>query len=100
MGEEMRVTGAIGRGGVRVAVESDGRTVWVNGSLGLLGRFGNAGIDIHQPLSEQMEEGECLFCTHAYTGPADWVVFKEKMAEHFGVQVGDEHMPVRFKETP
>ena len=77
-------------------VSSDGTSVWVNGVGGLLGRFGRAGIDIHQPLSEQQEKGECLFCTHALTSPSDWDLFVAKMKEHFGIEVPAKHMPTTF----
>jgi hypothetical protein len=75
---------------------TDGVTTWVNGAS-LLGRFGRTGIDVHRPLSEQSMDGECLFCTHAFTTAADWETFKEKMLEHHGVTVSDRYMPERFK---
>lgn len=78
-------------------ISSDGRTVWVNGEVGLLGRFGWAGIDIHKPLELQNLEGECLFCTHSETTKEDWEVFKTKMKECFGIEVPDKHKPKRLQ---
>lgn len=77
---------------------SDGRTVWVNSEEGhLIGRFGVFGIDIHRDLCEQSDKGECLYCTHEVTKPADWETFKVKMREHHKVRVTDKHRPSRFQ---
>lgn len=78
-------------------IHNDGVTVWVNGPMGLLGRFGRNGIDIHRPMFEQAIKGECLFCTHEPTTRADWVLFQTKMREHFDITVPDKHMPKRFQ---
>jgi len=79
-------------------VDSDGKTVWVNGRDGLLGRFGVNGIDIHHPLTAQVELGsECLFCTHAPTTAEDWDLFVGKMFSEFGIVVLKEHRPDRFR---
>lgn len=80
----------------RVVVESDGTTVWVNTLDGMIGRFGRAGIDIHRPLKEQSEKGECLYCTHAMTTSRDWPIFVQKMKELFDIDVPESHKPARF----
>lgn len=77
-------------------IESDGKTVWVNGPNGAIGRFGVNGIDVHQPITPGDTKGECLHCTHARTTRADWDVFVTKMREHHGVEVTAEHMPKRL----
>jgi hypothetical protein len=77
-------------------ITSDGKTVWVNGSEGALGRFGLNGIDVHQPRIAGEEHGECLHCTHERTTRADWDVFVAKMFEHFGITVPQQHMPERL----
>jgi hypothetical protein len=79
------------------SVESDGITVWVNGAGGLLGRFGKAGIDIHRSSQDQLDKGECLFCTHAFVTEKDWPLFKEKMLEHFSIKVSDRYKSKRFR---
>jgi hypothetical protein len=78
-------------------ITTDGRTVWVNGVSSLLGRFGLQGIDVHRPLIEQEDRGECLHCTHGPTTRADWDVFVQKMREHFGIAVAAKYMPDRFR---
>lgn len=76
---------------------TDGITVWVNGGGGLIGRFGRQGVDIHQPMSEQQTHGECLFCTHGPTTPADWDTFVEKMLELHQIKVSAKFKPKRFR---
>jgi len=79
-------------------ITTDGVTVWVNGPRGLLGRFGRNGLDVHRPVEDQQEKGECLFCTHEPTTLADWKVFVEKMLLHFGVSVHyEKYMPDRLR---
>lgn len=77
-------------------IDSDGVTVWVNGVGGLLGRFGARGIDVHRPLEDQGEKGECLYCTHELTSRDDWEIFRSKMKELHGVNVSQKHRPKRF----
>jgi len=78
---------------------SDGKTVWVNGAEGLLGRFGRGGIDVHRPAVEQAETGrECLHCTHTAPTAADWDVFVLKMKEHHGIEVGNAYRPKKLKK--
>jgi len=80
-------------------VESDGITVWVNTEAECIGRFGQMGIDIHHTIEQQMAGStQCLECTHGPVSRLDWERFKEAMLEHYGVAVGDEHIPVRFKD--
>lgn len=79
-----------------VEIKSDGITVWVNQAC-MLGRFGRFGIDIHKPLEEQMNGGECLYCTHSETTKEDWEAFKTKMLELHDIKVSDRYMPRRFK---
>ena len=79
------------------SITSDGVTVWVNGPGGLLGRFGRNGVDIHRPLNDQEEKGECLSCTHEPTTLADWNLFVQQMLKHCGVSVHyEKYMPDRF----
>ena len=77
----------------------DGVTVWVNNEYGLVGRFSNMGIDIHNTLNSQETSGECLFCTHKKTTRADWEIFCIKMDQHFDIIVPQHTMPKRFKHT-
>ena len=67
---------------------ADGRTVWVNGTDGLIGRFCKRGIDVHK--GGMCVTGSCIPgpCTRAH-----WEQFKALMLEHHGVDVWDKHMP-------
>lgn len=84
-----------------MSIDTDGRTVWVNGAYGCLGRFGVAGIDIHRSVEEQRAgQGECLYCTHVELGKEttlkDWEIFVEKMREFYGIKISRRYMPTRF----
>jgi len=79
------------------SITSDGVTVWVNGTCGLIGRFGVRGVDIHRLASEQGVRGECLFCTHAVTTSADWDRFVIKMHELYSVSIPSSYKPHRVR---
>jgi hypothetical protein len=55
------------------------------------------GIDVHRPMDEQQEKGECLYCTHEPVTRADWDVFVAKMKEHLGITVPKRYLPKRFR---
>lgn len=74
-----------------VQISSDGITVWINGSQGLIARFGRMGIDIHCE-----DKGECLFCTHCRVTAKDWDLFVVKVMECYGIKVEQGHRPRRF----
>lgn len=82
-----------------VQIDSDGRTVWVNDADGCcIGRFGLMGIDIHHPMTEQLDAGsQCLLCTHGPTTATDWDAFVSGMRDLHGVEVADAHRPTRFR---
>lgn len=82
--------------GREAEIEGDGRTVWLNAPE-CLARFGLAGIDIHRGLAKQEEEGECLYCTHEITTPADWKTFVEKVKEFYGVLIPEKFRPLRLR---
>lgn len=80
-------------------VSWDGRTVWVNSGVdgSSVGRFGPGGVDVHHPVSVQIEIGRvCLACSPR-ADRAGWESFKEAMQSHYAVAVPDEAMP-RFLE--
>lgn len=85
------------REGVDYQVVSDGRTVWVNAPDGNLARFGLGGIDVHREPALQAAEGACLFCTGDFTTQKDWAVFVDKVRELHGVEVEEQHRPVRLR---
>ncbi|MYM92434.1 hypothetical protein [Duganella vulcania] len=71
-------------------VSADGTTVWVHGADGSnIGRFSKRfGIDVHRTLTAQMAgAGQCLHCTHAPAGPAQWEEFRTQMKAHHHVDV-------------
>lgn len=83
------------RTGGNTQIETDGRTVWVNGHDGMcLGRFSQVGIDIHRSFADQAAGlGECLECTHEPATAADWDRFQAGMMAHHGIQVASEFRP-------
>lgn len=88
-----------GKSQTTVEVQIGHRAVWVNAGTGeCIGRFGVYGIDVHHGLADQAERGECLDCTHARTGPADWLRFQRSMLEHHGVDLSKVPMP-KFVEN-
>lgn len=77
-------------------IDTDGVTVWINGPVHCMARFGRMGIDIHRYPADAVV-GECLFCTHAPTAAVDWKLFRTKMKELHGVVVPDRYTPKRFR---
>ena len=69
---------------------SEGRdAIWVHASDGsTVGRFGRFGIDLHNTLTDQMAGmSECKLCTHGRPTSADWILFRQKCSEFYGVDV-------------
>lgn len=72
---------------------SEGRdAIWVHASDGsTVGRFGRFGIDLHNTLTDQMAGmSECKLCTHGQPTPADWILFRQKCYEFYGVEVPND----------
>lgn len=86
--EELRGESMTDFVGLGVEVISDGRTVWINGPEGAIGRFGRMGTDVHYP-----DTTGCLYCTHGPQDEGDWWMFQTAMVLRHGVVVGDEHRP-------
>lgn len=78
-----------------VQIHTDGRTVWVNGPNGLLGRLGPVGIDVHADTGPSLSGLHCLDCGPLPEKP--WEAFVVSMKEHHGVVVGDEWQPLWSK---
>jgi hypothetical protein len=76
-------------------IDSDGRTVWVNGFDGCCwGRFSRYGIDVHHKGAAQVTLGtQCLECVGGPMEPHHWEQFKDAMMRHHAVVVDDRHMP-------
>jgi hypothetical protein len=73
-----------------IEVSADGSTVWVTANDGsCVGRFSKRfGIDVHRTAAEQLAgAGQCLFCTHAPAGAAEWSDFREAVLTHHGIEV-------------
>jgi hypothetical protein len=77
----------------RYQIDSDGRTVWVNGPI-LLGRFSKLGIDVHQ-------DGHCVgdSCSVGPCTLNDWRTFQQKIRDMHGIEVPDKHMPEYLRES-
>lgn len=76
-----------------IVASSRGDVLWVNGDDGsCLARFSKkGGIDVHNSATVQMEGAkECLFCTHAPAGPAEWHLFRTKVAQHHGIMIPED----------
>lgn len=76
-------------------VQSNGDRVWVNGpdgaSVARISQHG--GIDVHRPLAEQGELGECLDCRRDLAGADAWEHFIRSLLRHFGVHIAERHRP-------
>lgn len=83
-------------------IESDGRTVWVNGSDGMcIGRFSKFGVDVHTTTEAQLGGApQCLACIHGLAPRDSWWAFRNAMIRFYGIRVGDEHTPDFVKAVP
>lgn len=76
----------------QIQIHTDGRTLWINGPNGLLGRLGPRGIDVHA------EPGSTVHCLDCGPLPAEpWEAFKVSMKKHHGVLLGDQWEPLWSK---
>lgn len=66
-----------------------GDAVWIHCSDGsTVGRFGRMGVDLHNSITEQLAgQPECRLCTHQRPTMADWIMFRQKAMEWWGVNV-------------
>jgi hypothetical protein len=76
-------------------IQSNGERVWINGpdgaSVARISKHG--GIDIHRPIAEQADRGECLDCRQDLFGEAAWKHFVRSVLRHFGIYVTARHRP-------
>lgn len=74
-------------------IETDGRTVWINGLDGLWGRFGPNGVDVH-------EHGVCAGdgCIPGPTNLKSWDTFKLQMQRVHGIRISDRYKPRWLQE--
>lgn len=70
-------------------ITTDGKTVWVNGPNGCLGRFSRHGVDVHRDPADPQSGPHCLDCSPE----PDWNRFKESMKLYHGVIVPDHYRP-------
>jgi len=71
-------------------IRTDGRTVWINATDGLIGRFSPLGIDVHaNPGSHE----HCLDCRSVKQLVDPWAVFVLSMREHHNVVLGKSMQP-------
>ena len=81
---------------MKFEVIADGTTVWVNSNEdgGCVARFGRNGIDIHRTTEEQMRgQPQCRSCTHSKVTLEDWICFRLKVREFYGVEVPEAYRP-------
>ena len=77
---------------IEYVITSDGRTVWVNGPNGAVGRFSKRGIDVHNE-----DNTGCLACSAGPCGVMEWLSFQIAMDKHYSIDVSG-HMPEWLKE--
>ena len=71
-------------------VAANGQTLWLNAVDGsCIGRFSKKfGIDVHNSFTAQMAgSGECICCTHAPAGTAEWDQFRAVVLAHYGIEI-------------
>lgn len=63
--------------------------VWVHCSDGsTVARFGLAGLDLHNSVTEQMQgKPECRLCTHGWVNQQDWALFRERVLDWWNVAI-------------
>lgn len=69
----------------------DGQRVWINGPDGCSrARYDSRSqvIDVHRPLAEQAEHGQCLDC-----GRGDYDAFVASVKRHFNLNLPPEAKP-------
>lgn len=76
-------------------IETDGRVVWINGALMLLGRFSRLGIDVHV-------DGKCIgdSCSPGPCTLEHWREFQKKMLDLHRIKVPDKYMPTFLRSEP
>jgi hypothetical protein len=69
-------------------ITTDGRVVWINGLVALVGRFSKGGIDVHV-------DGRCVgdSCSPGPCSIEHWREFQQKMIQHHNIKVPDRYMP-------
>lgn len=88
-------------------VSTDGTTVWVNGSMGCLARFGRHAMEIAAPTVPFEDVTEAYYSTRWDTSRGapgtfskrDWQEFKKKVLDFHGFEIADEHMPQHLRDV-
>lgn len=73
-----------------IQVSTCGNTVWINAEDGSsIARFSKRfGIDVHNSTTDQLEgKPQCLYCTHTKPTLKDWITFRQKVLEHFSIEL-------------
>lgn len=75
-------------------VETDGRVVWVNSSMGMcIGRFSKDGVDVHADYDGQRAGIHCLDCIHDLPPVEAWDRFVASMKKFHDVDVDASFRP-------
>lgn len=94
--------------GNKHTIDTDGKTVWVNGELNCLGRFSQQAYEIYPQLAEfhpyHAVHGKGVeFSYHIKTlnesslKLTDWNDFVKAIKTYHNIDVADKFMPERFK---
>ena len=73
-----------------IQVSTCGNTLWINAEDGSsIARFSKRfGMDVHNSTTDQLEgKPQCLHCTHIKPTLKDWITFRQKILEHFNIEL-------------
>ena len=80
-------------------IHSDGRTVWINSGSRCVARFGRLAFEVFSSTGRFVSSGTSPACTLDALGDNDWERFRQAVAQHHDVIVGDEHRPAFLQDA-
>ncbi|WP_226342922.1 hypothetical protein [Pseudomonas putida] len=79
-------------------IAANRQTIWIHSSDGsTVGRFSPRGIDLHNTVTEQLSGlPECRMYTHGSPTQADWLTFRDRSLEWWGVDIPHNAIDTSF----
>ena len=79
-----------------VVVDSDSKTVWVNGPVNCLGRFSPLGFEVNRKVerAEDISPSGSIIVSMKNQSPKDWDSFKLLMNEHHKIDLSEYANPL------